>query len=207
MSSQSRSDSARKILLDCKSVLENDHFVYITGHHGNGWLDKDRIYPHTELICELARLLADELHAVEADIVCGPATGGLVLSQWLAHHLKILSVFAEHNPNITTDSDGYSLRPNFVLRRNYDKLVKGKKVIVVDDILNTGHSMKETAEAVVAAGGEVVCAAAICSRGNTNASLIGVNQLVCLTEIIIPSWAAETCELCRSGKPVNTEFA
>jgi len=202
-----RSGAARKILIDSEAILENDHFVYITGDHGAGWLDKDRIYPHTDRICELARLLAEELAGLETDVVCGPAMGGLVLSQWLAHHLKVLSVYAEHNPGLQSDRDGHSLRSDFVLRRNYDKLVCGKRVIVVDDILNTGHSIRETIHAVKDAGGIVVAAASICTRGNTNAGLIGVEHLLCLCEVLIPSWSAAQCQLCSDGVPINTAYA
>ncbi|MFX5983801.1 phosphoribosyltransferase family protein, partial [Acinetobacter baumannii] len=86
----------------------------------------------------------------------GPATGGLILSQWLAHHLNVPAVFAEHHSIAADKNHDPSLLGHFILRRNYDKLVKHRRVLVVDDIVNTGHSIKQTIEAVRRNSGEVV---------------------------------------------------
>jgi hypothetical protein len=72
-------------------------FVYISGDHGSGRIDKDAIYPHTERIERLCRDLASGLSGWDVEVVCGPATGGLIVAQWLAHELGILSVFTEHD--------------------------------------------------------------------------------------------------------------
>ena len=71
-------------------------------------------------------------------------------AEWTAHELGVLGVFAEHDQPRPGE-----LRGRFVLRRGYDHLVKGKQVLVVDDIVNTGHSIRQTIEAVRAAGGLV----------------------------------------------------
>lgn len=113
---------------------------------------------------------------VDFDVVCGPAIGGLVMSQWVAHHLDLPSVFAEHGEK--PGKDMKEIRPPFVLKRGFGRLVEGKKVLIVDDIVNTGLSIRETADAVRAA-----------------------------VESSIPCWPAQTCHLCQSGEPVNTEFA
>lgn len=72
--------------------LENDHFVYVSGDHGSGWINKDVLYLVPDHVRELTALLAQLKTGVEADVVCGPATGGLVISQWLAWHLNLFSV-------------------------------------------------------------------------------------------------------------------
>lgn len=181
-----------------------DHFVYISGDHGSGWIDKDVIYPHTNVVERLTQILGGELKKLNAQIIYGPATGGLVISQWLAHHMHLLSVFAEHG----TAYGGKEMRGTFVLKRYYDhRLVNGKRVIVVDDIVNTGHSIKQTIEAVTKCGGEVVGGAAICSRGNVDHEGLAVENFVFLTEIKIPAWPASECKLCADGVPVNTDYA
>jgi orotate phosphoribosyltransferase len=83
-------------VLASNAILRDDHFVYINGDHGAGWISKDAIFPHTERASELCMLLADALSPYRFDVVCGPATGGLIVSQWTAHHLRLPSVFAEH---------------------------------------------------------------------------------------------------------------
>ena len=83
--------------------------------------------------------------------MCGPATGGLIVSQWTSRHLDLPSVFAEHakEEGYTPETAGDGpLRAPFVLRRGYDQAVRGKRVLVVDDVINTGLSVRETADAV-----------------------------------------------------------
>src|SRR5262245_2264773 len=87
-----------QILLEAGAILENDHFVYISGDHGSGWIDKDAIYPHTERIERLARALAASMKDRGIEVICGPATGGLIVAEWLGHELGSLAIFTEHDP-------------------------------------------------------------------------------------------------------------
>jgi orotate phosphoribosyltransferase len=203
-------ERAVEILEAADAVLRGDHFVYVTGEHGDGWIDKDAIFPDTARASELCGLLADRLREAGGEIVCGPATGGLIVSQWTAHHLGLPSVFADHAKeqgyHPATAGDG-PLRPPFVLNRGYDRAVAGKRVLVVDDVVNTGLSVRETAEAVTQAGGEVIAVASLCDRGNAAPGDLGCETYVTLATIDVPSWPAAECELCRQGVPVNTRYA
>jgi orotate phosphoribosyltransferase len=95
----------------------------------------------------------------------------------------------------------------FVLRRGYDHLVTGKRVLVVDDIVNTGHSIRQTMVAVRQAKGEVIAAGALVTRGNVIASRLGVDNFIYLLEYKIPTWPADRCPLCKANVPVNTQYA
>jgi orotate phosphoribosyltransferase len=191
-----------QVLLDSKAVLQNDHFVYVSGDHGSGWIDKDAIYPHTERIEHLCRNLARIVKDRGIEVVCGPATGGLVISEWTSHELGVLSVFADHDQPKPGE-----LRGKFILRRGYDHLVEGKRVLVVDDIVNTGHSIKQTIAAVRQAKGNVVVAGTLVNRGNVYAEGLGVAEFVFLLDYKIPAWPADRCPLCASGVPINTQYA
>jgi orotate phosphoribosyltransferase len=191
------------LLTEAGAILENDHVVYISGDHGSGWIDKDAIYPTTDRIERLCRDLANGLSGWGVEVVCGPATGGLIVAQWIAHELGILSVFTEHDAAV----EASALRGRFVLRRGYDRLVSGKLVLVVDDIVNTGQSLRQTAQAVRGAGGLVVGAACLVSRGNIDAGGLGVDRFAYLVDYKIPAWPASECRLCAAGVPVNTRFA
>lgn len=190
------------ILTATNAVLHDDHFVYISGDHGSGWIDKDAIYPHTERVEQLCRVLARHIKDRQIEVVCGPATGGLVIAEWTAHELGVLSTFTEHD----TPRPG-ALRGRFVLRRGYDHLVAGRRVLVVDDIVNTGHSARQTIEAVRGADGNVVAVGALVTRGNVEAVGLGVAEFVYLLEYKIPAWPAADCPLCKAGVPVNTNYA
>ena len=91
------------------------------------------------------------------------------------------------------------------LRRGYDKLVGGKRVLVVEDVLNTGGSIKDTIAAVRRAGGDVVLAAALVNRGGVTAAGVDAPALVALLDVALEAWDADTCPLCREGVPVNTD--
>lgn len=199
----SRVDETLQILADAHAILENDHFVYISGDHGSGWIDKDTIFVNLERLRRLGVLLAELVADLRVDYLCGPATGGLIVAQWTAAVLKLPAVFAEHDGNLATDD----LRGHFVLRRGYDRLVKGKRVLVVDDVVNSGHSIRQTAEAVRRAEGEVVAAAVLMHRGNVDADGMGVPEFRYLLEYDIPEWPAASCPLCKAGMPINTRFA
>jgi orotate phosphoribosyltransferase len=198
-----RADETQDILTACQAILANDHFVYISGDHGSGWIDKDAIFIDPKRVDRLAFLLAEAVRPVDAEIVCGPATGGLIVAQWTAHALGLPAVFAEHEAL----HDPGQLRGRFILRRGYDRLVAGRRVLVVDDVVNTGHSIRQTVAAVRSAGGKVTTAAALVHRGNIDAGGIGVSRYIYLLESDIPEWPAANCPLCRQGVPVNTQFA
>jgi orotate phosphoribosyltransferase len=191
------------LLTEARALLENDHFVYISGDHGGGWIDKDALYPHTDRVERLCRDLANGLRGWDVEVVCGPATGGLIVAQWAAHELGALSVFAEHAPA----AEGGALRGRFELRRGYDRVVSGRRVLVVDDIVNTGLSLRQTAEAVRGAGGRVIGAACLVSRGNVDAAGLGVDRFAYLLEYRIPAWPSSGCPLCRAGVPINARYA
>lgn len=207
-----KKDSAKetlKILKECRAILENDHFVYVSGHHGSGWINKDAIYPDTRRIMKLCKQLAEALADIDADVICGPAIGGLIVSQWTAYYLQKLSVFAEHDPSRQSEGEagkGGVLRAPFILKRGYDKLVSNRRVIVVDDIINTGFSALSTIEAVSRCGGTVVALAVLINRGNIDTSQFGVDEFIFLLEYDIPVWPASECKLCLKGVPINTDY-
>lgn len=184
---------AAAILAEAGAVITDSHVVYTSGRHGTAYVNKDAVYPHTARVSELCRLLAAPARVLAPEVVCGPALGGIILSQWTAHHLGALAVYAEKAP------DG-----GLTLRRGYDRLVAGRRVLVVEDVVNTGGSVREAVGAVRAAGGEVVAVAALCNRGGVAATDLDVPAVLSLVELPLDSWEAAACPLCRDGVPVNT---
>ena len=192
-----------EILTSAGAILENDHFVYISGDHGSGWINKDAIFPRVENLAKLCGWLAELVRDLDAEFVCGPATGGLLVGTWTAHALGAGSVYAEHNPQVALGE----LRGRFRLRAEFRRLIAGRRLLVVDDIVNTGHSTRETVDAAREAGATVVAAATLVSRGNVKAADMNVAEFRYLLEYRIPSTPAADCPLCRAGAPVNTDYA
>ena len=185
---------AREILAEARAMIAGSHVVYTSGKHGSAYVNKDAVYPNTTRVAELCRFLADAAAPHRPEIVCGPAMGGIILAQWTGHHLGLPAVYAEKS------GDG-----GMVLKRGYDKLVAGKRVLVVEDVLNTGGSIKETITAVRAASGDVVVAAALVNRGAVTAAQVGAPALVALLDVALDAWDADACPLCRDGVPIDTD--
>ena len=193
----------RAILTECQAILAGDHFVYISGDHGSGWIAKDVIFVDLKRVRRLAELLAGVVRGLPVDIVCGPATGGLIVAQWTAFELGLPAVFADHE---VLPSGGH-LRGDFGLHRGFDRLVQNRRVLVVDDVVNTGLSIRQTVSAVRSAGGEVLAAAALVDRGNVTARDLEVSDYRYLLQENIPDWPGPDCPLCRQGVPINTQYA
>ena len=127
---------AMKVFESCNTILTNNHFVYTSGKHGHTYINKDAVYPHTELVRQLCQEIAARC-PWQIDVVAGPTMGAVILSQWVAHFLsemtgrEILGVYAEEDTE-----------KNRVFRRGYDALIRGKAVLVVEDIINTDDSCK-----------------------------------------------------------------
>src|SRR5258706_5080496 len=92
-----------KVLKQIGAIIENDHFVYTSGKHGNAYIRKDKLYPYTNLTSKVCKMIAQEVKDWNIEIVVGPSVGGIVLSQWTAYHLsrvtkrEVLSVFTEQS--------------------------------------------------------------------------------------------------------------
>ena len=186
---------AEDILAETGAVITDSHVVYTSGRHGTAYVNKDAVYPHPEHVSTLCRMLADAAAADRPEVVCGPALGGIILSQWTAHHLGALAVYAEKLPG-----------GGLALRRGYDRVVAGRRVLVVEDIVTTGGSVRQTVAAVRAAGGEVTRVTALCNRGGITAADLGVPAFSALVTLSLDSWEAASCPLCRDGVPVNTDI-
>jgi len=189
------------MLEECGALIEDGHFVYASGDHGPGWIAKDIINMDPARPRALGAMLAEAIEesGCTLDLVCGPAIGGVICAQYTALALGVQCVFAER---VRTDAG-----EAFQLKRRYDEAVNGRRVLVVDDIINTGHSTGLVLKAVKAAGGKVVAVATWINRGNVGAEAFGVDTFIHLDEVHLPSFPAAGCRLCAESVPVNTDYA
>ena len=184
-------NDVEKLLRDAGAVLDG-HFIGTSGKHLSGYVNKDAFLPDTAVVSAICRKFAELNADKEIEAVVAPALGGLPLSQWTAHHLtaitgkKVLSLFTEK------DSVGVQ-----VFKRGYNKLVKGKRVLVVEDTVATGGSVKTVIDKVIEAGGNVIQLSLIVNRDpeRITSDIFGVpmNALVDIpmrsfTEEEVPDW-------------------
>ena len=210
------------------AVIADSHIVYTSGKHGTAYVNKDAVYPHTAETSRLCRAIAERFADDNVQVVIAPAIGGVILSQWTAHHLsemnghEVFGVYAEKTEEsvMKADDDGevtitVKLRkgdelvikkPEFVIKRGYDKLIAGKNVLVVEDVLTTGGSAKKVVEATRAIGGDVVDLGVLCNRGGiTSHDVADVPKLDALVNVKLDAWDEATCPLCEQNVPVNTD--
>lgn len=190
------------ILQRLGAVLTNDHFVYTSGKHGEVYINKDALYPHTRETSQVGRMLAELIlaNSLQPEVVVGPALGGIILSQWTAYHLsellgkEVLSVYTEKDD-----------QKNQVFTRNYDQLVLGKKVVVVEDIVTTAGSLKKTLESVRQAQGLVEAAVVMVNRNpEVTDELVGTKFLA-LANLPAEAWDESEIPDWLRARPINTK--
>jgi orotate phosphoribosyltransferase len=194
---------ARRFLNLAGAVLTGDHFVYTQGGHGSAYINKDALYVYPLYVSDMCRDIATAFRDhKEIDAVVAPEKGGIALVQWVAFHLFDYNITAAA---VYAEKKSKEAGGGFYFGRGYDKYVRGQQVLVVEDILNTGGSVKEVIKAVQELEGEVIGVAAICNRGGVTAEQLGVKQLLSLVELKLEIYSEDDCPFCRVGIPINTE--
>lgn len=193
-------DEVLELLKKSNGLITNDHFVYTSGKHGSVYINKDALYPHTEFTSRVGELFAEKHKDMDVDIVAAPALGGIILETWTAYHLS--KVKGKEVLGIYTEKDA---EKNQVFTRGYDKLVKDKNVLVIEDLTTTGGSVLKVVNSVKNAGGKVVAVSVMVNRDpeNINSEMMGV-PFSALAELKAEAWDEADCKLCKSGVPINT---
>jgi orotate phosphoribosyltransferase len=168
-------------------ALLEGHFRLSSGLHSSGYLQCALVLQHPREAEACGSALAAKARDLQATVVLSPALGGIVIGQEVGRALGVRSIFAERQ-------DG-----TLVLRRGFT-LDASDRVLVVEDVITTGGSTRETIAAAESFGAQVTGAAAIIDRGSDPARLnLPMQSLVRLE---VPTYAPETCPLCARGIPV-----
>lgn len=172
------------ILLKTNALLEG-HFILTSGKHADKYMQCAKIteYPlYTEKLCEI---LKEQLKDVAADIVIGPAVGGIIVAYELAKQLNTKNMFAER-------VDG-----KMVLRRGFN-IKPGDKVIVAEDVITTGGSVQEVIDLVKEKQGDVIAVAVFVDRSMGKADF--GTKLVKAYTANVQAFDPDDCYLCKEGK-------
>jgi orotate phosphoribosyltransferase len=168
-------------------ALLEGHFRLTSGLHSPGYLQCALVLQHPPHAEALARAIADRTRELRPTVVLSPALGGVVIGQEVGRALGVRAIFAERQDGALT------LRRGFVIGGN-------DRVLVVEDVLTTGGSTRETMQVAKAAGGHVVGAASIVDRSG-GAAQFDV-PFAALLEIALPTYEPDACPLCAQGLPV-----
>lgn len=182
------------------NVINKGHFIGTSGKHLDTYINKDAIYPHTKETSFICKQIALYFKNFDIDTVASPALGGIILSQWTAFHLsnlkkkEIYSVYIE------------KINGELKVTRGYDKFIKDKKVLVLEDNVNTGLSVKKVIKEILKNKGSVVGVGCICNRGNINKNKLKVKNFFSLHNIKLKNFNKGSCPMCKKGVPVNSHL-
>jgi orotate phosphoribosyltransferase len=167
-------------------ALLEGHFRLTSGLHSPGYLQCALVLQHPQHAEALGRAIADRVRELRPTVVLSPALGGVVIGQEVGRALGVRAIFVERQDGALT------LRRGFIIGET-------DRVLVVEDVMTTGGSTRETIQVARAAGGQVVGAAAIVNRGKQVD--LGV-PYVSLIDIDLATYEPDQCPLCAQGLPV-----
>jgi orotate phosphoribosyltransferase len=189
-------------ILQKVGAFRSGHFVFTSGRHGDSYVNKDALYTHTHDLSRLCRGVAERFADKGVEVVIGPAVGAAILSQWVAFHLTDITGREVYATFADKDGEG-----GFIVKRGYEKVVTGKKTLVVEDLTTTGGSLKKVVEVARETGADVVAAVVICNRGDVEKKDVGEPpEFVSLVKLELDSWSEGECELCERNIPINTDI-
>jgi orotate phosphoribosyltransferase len=203
-----RRDDVRRKALDNLQEFEvlmlDGHFDYGNGYHGRVYLNPHRIFRQPSMIWRFAQDLIDILPEPivgSTEVVAGPVMGGALLAHTLAGLLDARHPLT-HPPTsfapLSLDATGA-----MVIRPFYRRVVSGRKVLLADDIRNTGETFQKARHLIEAAGGTVIATVEIYDRLEAIVDL-GVPNFALAGYRAPENYAAATCPMCREGVPVTT---
>jgi orotate phosphoribosyltransferase len=168
-------------------ALLDGHFRLTSGLHSPSYLQSALVLQHPREAEACGAALAQRVFNLGAQVVLSPALGGIVIGHEVARALGVRALFAERQDGSLTLRRGFAIKP-------------GEKILVVEDVVTTGGSTRETMDVARAAGAEVVGAASIIDRSGGTQDL-GV-PYVALATLRVPAYAVDACPLCQAGLPV-----
>jgi orotate phosphoribosyltransferase len=173
-------------LFRASGALLDGHFRLTSGLHSPGYLQSALVLQHPAHAEVLGAALADRLRSLGPTVVLSPALGGLIIGHEVARALGVRAIFAERQEGALMLRRGFSLQPD-------------DRVVIIEDVVTTGGSTRETMAVAEAAGARVVGAGAVIDRSNGAVNL-GV-PFHPLETLALPTYPPETCPLCAAGTP------
>jgi orotate phosphoribosyltransferase len=196
-------EKALKDLQQAGVLMLTGHFDYGNGYHGPVYLNPHQLFRHPSTIWRFAQDLIDLLPGdlVQAtEVVAGPVTGGALLAHTIAGLFDSRRSLT-HAPCLFAPFN-YDPAGGFTLRDFYRSEIKGKRVLLADDVRNTGETFARCAALVKEAGGTVVATVEIYDRCEANVELDVPN--IALAEYKAPeNYKADDCPLCAQRTPIT----
>jgi orotate phosphoribosyltransferase len=180
-----KKETLMKLLEDTGAVLHG-HFLLTSGLHSSMYVEKFQVLQYPEYTESLCKALAERFAGDQVELVIGPVTGGILLAHETGKALKTKAIFAERE-------DG-----KMTLKRGFE-IPAGARVLVVEDIVTTGSSVREVLSLVKEKGGLPVGVGLLVDRSGGRVHF-GV-KTAALLELDVPVFQPQECPLCKKGIP------
>jgi orotate phosphoribosyltransferase len=169
-----------------RGALLDGHFRLSSGRHSNRFIQKFRILEDPKLVEPIAHAMAGLFTASEPTIVVSAAVGGIVVGYEVARVLGVKGIFVEKESGVPTFRRGFAVVPK-------------DRVLIVEDVITTGRSVREVLDVVRAHDARIVGVCAIVQRGPVD---FGV-PFQSLLDLLIESYEAADCPQCKAGEPIT----
>ena len=178
------SNEVLELLEETEGVLHG-HFCLTSGLHSDIYFQCAKLYQYPDIVEKIAKKLAETLKEVEFDTIVAPAIGALIIGYETAKQSGKRNLFVERKDGVMQ------------LRRGY-RLSKGEKIVIIEDVITTAKTIKETIEATKEYGVEVAAVGCIVDRtcGKTGLNIKSLMQIEPVT------YEPENCPLCKQGLPL-----
>lgn len=173
------------LLIKTESLLKG-HFELSSGFHSSQYFQCAKLLQYPEYAKKAGKQLAELFDADKIDIVLAPAMGGVIIGYETAAGLGKKSIFTERNDGIMT------LRRGFCVN-------KGDRILVVEDVITTAKSTRETIEVIESFGGEIAGIGCIVDRSKNQTGL----KIKALLQIDPEIYSPDECPMCKSGQSIE----
>ena len=178
----------KDLLIKTNAIMEG-HFLLTSGLHSPHYVEKFNVLQHPAYTEKLCQAMAEKFKDQNIQTVVGPVTGGILLAHETGKALGTRANFTERENGKMTFRRGFSLQP-------------GERVLIVEDIVTTGGSIKEVIDVVKAQGGIPVAVSMLVDRSGGKASF-GDVPCTALLHLNVETYKPEECPLCKQGIPMT----
>jgi orotate phosphoribosyltransferase len=168
----------------------NGHFLLASGRHSPVYWEKFRILQHPTYVTQLCSMIVDHFRDQRVDLVAGPTTGGIILAFEVARQLGTRAVYAER-----AESGGRTFRRSQTVN-------PGERVLIVDDVLTGGGSIRDVITAVSTLQGDVIGVGVLLERSEKSVDF-GTPLFSCLCVAAQQTYSPEECPLCTAQVPLE----
>ena len=175
-------------LFESLGVVQNGHFRRKSGRHANRYVQCARLFENAEATEQVCALLAEHFEADRIDVVVSPAIGGVILGYEVGRQLQVRNIFPERKEGALIFARGF-------------KLQKGERVLILEDEVTTGTSVRETIEIVHAMGGIVVGIGCVVDKSGGQVAFD--YPFFPLYTAKVDNYSKDKCPLCAAGYPLD----